>query len=65
MEEMDSHWQEVMELAEKYGFICQAAKGTVILLMHKNQLETDGEEQYIHRQRSLFGMEMDEYESDS
>lgn len=65
MEELDSHWQEVMDMAEKYGFICQAAKGTAILLTHKNQLEADGEEQYINKQRSLFGMEMDEYESDS
>lgn len=65
MEEMDSHWQEVMDLAEKYGFIGQAARGTAILLTHKNQLEADGEEQYIYRQRSLFGMEMEEYESDS
>lgn len=47
MEEMDSHWQEVMDLAEKYGFIGQAARGTAILLTHKNQLEADGEEQYI------------------
>lgn len=65
MKELDSHWQEVMDLAEKYGFIGQAAKGTAILLTHKNQLEADGEEKYIYRQRSLFGIEVDEYESDS
>ena len=65
MRELDSHWKDVMDLAEKYGFIGQAAAGTAILLTHKNQLEADGEEQYIYRQRSLFGIEVDEYESDS
>lgn len=65
IKELDSHWQEVMDLAEKYGFIGQAGGGTAILLTHKNQLESDGEEKYIYRQRSLFGIEVDEYESDS
>ena len=27
MKEMDSHWKEVMNLAEKYGFIGQAVEG--------------------------------------
>ena len=59
MKELDSHWQEVMDMAEQYGFIGQAAGGTAILLTHKNQLEADGEEKYIYRQRSLFGIEVD------
>lgn len=58
MKELDNHWKDVMELAERYGFITQAAGGTAILLTHKNQLEADGEEKYIYRQHSLFGIEM-------
>ena len=65
MKELDSHWKDVMDLAEQYGFIGQAVGGTAILLTHKNKLEADGEEKYIYRQRSLFGIEVDEYESDS
>lgn len=60
MKEMDSHWKEVMDLAEQYGFIGQAAGGTAVLLTHRNQLDVDGEEKYIHRQRSLFGIDMGE-----
>ena len=37
--ELDSHWNEVMELAVKYGFITQAYGGTATLATHKNQLE--------------------------
>lgn len=66
MNELDSHWKEVMDLAQQYGFIGQAAGGTAILLTHKNQLEADGEEKYIYRQRSLFGIKMgNANESDS
>lgn len=60
LREMDSHWKEVMDLAEKYGFICQAVGGTAILLTHKNQLKADGEEKYIRRQRDLFKLDMKE-----
>ncbi len=48
-----------MDLAEKYGFIGQAIGGTAVLLTHKNQLEADGEEKYLRRQRSLFKLEME------
>lgn len=66
MKELDSHWKDVMDLAERYGFIGQAVGGTAVLLTHKNQLEADGEEKYMYRQRSLFGIEMgDGNESDS
>lgn len=58
LKELDSHWSEVMELAEKYGFIGQAFGGTAVLLTHKNQLEADGEEKYIRRQKDLFGLDM-------
>lgn len=56
--ELDSHWKEVMDLAEQYGFIGQAFSGTAILLTHQNQLEADGEEKYIHRQKNMFGIDM-------
>ena len=56
--ELDSHWKEVMDLAEKYGFIGQAFGGTAILLTHKNQLEAEGEEKYIYRQKELFDLDM-------
>lgn len=58
MEELDGHWKEVMDLAQQYGFIAQAAGGAAILLTHKNQLEDDGEEKYLFRQRSMFGIDM-------
>lgn len=64
--QMDDHWKEVMDLAEQYGFIAQAADGTAILLTHRNQIEADGEEKYLYRQRSLFGLNMEKSnESDS
>lgn len=66
MREFDSHWKEVMDLAQKYGFIAQAYGGSAILLTHKTQLEADGEEKYLFRQRSMFGIDMGkENEGDS
>ena len=47
--ELDSHWNEVMELAVKYGFITQAYGGTATLATHKNQLEAFRAENYIQR----------------
>ncbi len=38
IKEMDSHWNEVMDLAVKYGFITYAFGGTAILATHANQL---------------------------
>lgn len=35
----DSHWEEVLRLAEKYGFIRQSASGTAILITHENIIE--------------------------
>ena len=37
----DMHWTEVLELAEKHGFIRQAYGGTAILITHKNIAETE------------------------
>lgn len=48
--EADEHWKEVMELAERYGFIVQAGGGTATLITHKNQLENYGETEYLRIQ---------------
>lgn len=49
--EADRHWTEVMELAEKYGFVLQAYGGTATLATHKNQLEGLGEPKYLQIQQ--------------
>ena len=55
IEKLDEHWNEVMNLAVKYGFIVQAAGGTAILVTHDNQQQEYGEEQYRHFQFQRFG----------
>lgn len=47
----DAHWEEVMKLAEKYGFILQAYGGTALLATHRNQLESYGEPEYLRIQQ--------------
>lgn len=49
--EADQHWTEVMELAEKYGFILQAYGGTATLATHQNQLKELGESKYLQIQQ--------------
>lgn len=49
--EADEHWCEVMELAEKYGFILQAYGGTALLATHRDQLENYGEPEYLRLQQ--------------
>ncbi len=58
IEEMDSHWKEVMDLAVKYGFVRNAYAGMAILLTHKNQLEAEGEEKYIYLQKGMNGIDV-------
>ena len=58
--ELDSHWNEVMELAVKYGFITQAYGGTATLATHKNQLEAYRAENYIEPQREMHRIDMEE-----
>lgn len=58
IEELDSHWNEVMHLAEKYGFICHAYAGTATLATHKNQVDALGEEKYLYMQREKFRKDM-------
>lgn len=52
VKELDSHWNEVMDLAVKYGFICVAYGGTAMLSTHKNQIESLGEEKYLKMRNS-------------
>ena len=55
IKEIDSHWNEVMDLAVKYGFITYAYGGTAILVTHANQLKEYGEEKYRQFQKNRFG----------
>ena len=47
----DEHWNEVMDLAQKYGFITAAYGGTVTLVTHQNQLEYYSLDEYLRIQR--------------
>lgn len=58
LKELDGHWNEVMELARRYGFIVQAYGGTATLATHSNQLETLRAENYIRRQREMNEIDM-------
>ncbi len=46
----DKHWKDVMALAERYGFILQAAGGVATLATHAVQLEELGETEYLRIQ---------------
>lgn len=59
LKELDGHWREIMNLAEQYGFIVQAYGGTATLATHAVQRETFGEEQYLYRQKAMFGNYME------
>lgn len=37
----DQHWEEVLRLAEKYGFIVYAGGGVAVLATHQVQKELD------------------------
>ena len=60
LKELDGHWNEVMELAVRYGFITQAYGGTATLATHKNQLEAYRAENYIKRQREMHRIDMED-----
>jgi len=53
--ERDQGWNEVMELAKKYGFIVQAYGGTAMLATNTNQLETWGKDAYLLKQEQFYG----------
>lgn len=40
---MDKHWLEVMDMAEKHGFIIHSTGGVAILATHEVQKEQYGE----------------------
>ncbi len=60
MQELDSHWQEVMKLANDYGFTCLEFGGAAILLTHKSQHEIWGDDKYIKKQRDTHCIDVDE-----
>jgi len=37
----DQHWEDVLRLAEKYGFIVYAVGGVAVLATHQVQKELD------------------------
>ena len=51
LEEMDSHWDEVMRLAERYGFISQAYGGAAIVTTNHAYLEANGPKRLARRLR--------------
>ena len=51
MSQADAHWQEVLKLAEKHGFIVQAFGGVAVLATHAAQKEQFGEEGYCQIQK--------------
>ena len=59
VKEFDSYQKEVMDLAVKYGFICQTMGGTAMFATDKNQLEAFGEEKYLQRQKGMNGIDME------
>lgn len=42
IDDWDQHWEEVMELAQRYGFIVQAYAGTATLATNAEQIEQLG-----------------------
>lgn len=42
IDDWDQHWEEVMELAQRYGFIVQAYGGTATLATNAKQIEQLG-----------------------
>jgi hypothetical protein len=46
-----SEWDQVMQLAEKYGFVVQAYGGVAVLMSHHMQKEKLGEEEYRRIQK--------------
>ncbi len=46
MSDMDRYWDEVMKMAEEYGFIVEASGGVAVLATHRVQKEKYGEVGY-------------------
>lgn len=64
MKALDAHWNEIMDIAAKYGFIVQAYGGVSIVMTHKCQLEMWGEEKYLHRQKEMHRNDMEAHSND-
>jgi len=47
----DEHWEEVLKLAQKHGFIVQAFGGAAVLATHAAQKEQFGEDGYRQIQK--------------
>lgn len=60
MQELDSHWQEVMDLAAGYGFTCMEFAGAAILVTHSSQHKMWGDDKYIEKQLDTHGIDVDE-----
>ena len=51
LEELDSHWTEVVKLAEKYGFIVQSYGGVAVLATHAEYWNVRGSKALADRLR--------------
>lgn len=47
----DAHWNEVMNLARQYGFVCTSSEGVALLTDHATQLQHYGVVGYYKIQR--------------
>ena len=47
IQQNDEHWEEVIALAKKYGFICQTYSESAVLVTNRRQLMALGEENFI------------------
>lgn len=52
LERLDSHWREVMKLAERYGFIVSAHGGVATICTHLEFVEQLGIEREASRLRT-------------
>lgn len=51
LRQLDCHWREVMELAERYGFIVQSYGGIATLSTHTEYIDQLGAEKAAQRLR--------------
>ena len=51
LQELDSHWTEVMRLAERYGFIMQSFGGVSTLATNAEYLKANGPKELARRLR--------------
>ena len=51
----DTHWDEVIKLCRKYGFVTQEYGNSVTLMTNSYQLDSWHEPAYRFRQEQMFG----------